>query len=230
MDPPGNTLVGTERPSVIYVEDAPAARAATCNSDSIWSAATIGLPLNPLSTSDYNNSTYNAAVATRYQCAKGNAFVGGTYNGQYTIGTADKIVVVKDIKRTDTTATSNDVLGLLPSDSVEMWHPVSAVSSVASRTELLAQSAMPDEVHAAILCVNGSWKAENYHSGTAQGTYIITGTLAQRYRGRMAQSPYLDYTKQYIYDSRYKTLSPPRFLSPQRAAYGVVLWAEQRNS
>ena len=228
MDPPSQTLVGTERPSVIYVEDAPADRAAGCNANSIWTAGTIGLPLNPLSTSDYNNSSLNPAIATRYQCAKGNAFIGGTYNGQFTVGSADKIVVVKDIKRTDTSASSNDVMGLLPNDSVEMWHPVSAVASVASRTEQLSQSAMPDEVHAAILCVNGSWKAENYHSGSAEGTYTLTGTLAQRYRGRMAQSPYLDYTKQYIYDTRYKTLAPPRFLSPQRAAYGVVLWAEQR--
>jgi hypothetical protein len=223
--PAGNDGTGG-KPSVIYVADDE--RGSACNSETTFPKLLSTHPWNPLSTSDYNNSGYNQATATKYVCGKGIAFVGGTYDGQLTVGAADKIVVWKDVKRSNTTTSSNDVLGLLPNDSVEMWHPVTAQAGVASRAEVIANTALPDEVDAAILCVNGSWKAENYHSGTASGTYTVTGTLAQRYRGRMAQSPYLNYTKKYVYDSRYKTLSPPHFLDPQRAAWGVVNWGEQK--
>ena len=85
-------------------------------------------------------------------------------------------------------------------------------------------------INAAILSVNHSFGVQNYGSGNPLGTLTVNGAIAQRYRGIVGTNSggtvATGYAKNYVYDQRLKYLSPPKFLDPVAAAWGVDTWAE----
>ena len=109
--PPGSPF---RRSSTSRTPPAPAPRRA---------ASTIGLgyPLSgELPTTD---SSY---TGPDYACNKGTAYVSGVLNGTTTIGSSQDIVAVGNITYADQTATSNDILGLIPTHFMWVYHPVKA--------------------------------------------------------------------------------------------------------
>jgi Tfp pilus assembly protein PilX len=77
-------------------------------------------------------------------------------------------------------------------------------------------------IQAAILCFNGEFTAENWSYGPHIGTITVTGSVTQRYRGRLAgTSNDAGYAKSYGYDSRLAYVTPPDFFPP-----GIFSWNE----
>ena len=55
----------------------------------------------------------------------------------------------------------------------------------------------------------------------------VSGAIAQRYRGPVGTSGGTGFIKDYNYDDRLKYRSPPFFLNPIDAAWGIVRSNEQ---
>lgn len=179
---------------------------------------------------------------TTYGCRNGDVFIEGTVSGQLTIAAENNIVVTWHIDYQSGVAGS-DLLGLVANTNVEIWHPVNS-STCGNTSSCNLNVNFPGEtprgskftnprVSAAMLSVNHSFRNQNWARGATLGTLNVTGAIAQRYRGPVGTFSsgviYTGYLKNYVYDNRLKYMSPPKFLDPVAAAWGVATWAEVRN-
>lgn len=159
---------------------------------------------------------------TAYGCRAGDAFVRGTLRGALTIGTANQLYVTGDIRYADRT---RDVLGLVGDGSVLVWNPVDAAK----------QSVLPDgdrqgrTIEAAILSVAHTFEVQNHSAGGNRGTLSVRGAIAQKFRGIVrytSPGAVHGYSKQYVYDTRFEYLTPPKFLLPVSTTFDVTSWIE----
>jgi hypothetical protein len=112
-------------------------------------------------------------------------------------------------------------IGLIAEKFVRVYHRVSDDGS----TNL---SKVTDvRIDAAILSLQHSFIVDNYNRGTPTGNLTVHGAIAQRFRGPVGTSsggagvPATGYLKNYTYDNRLRFRSPPNFLDPVNAAWGV---------
>ena len=86
-------------------------------------------------------------------------------------------------------------------------------------------------IDAAILSLTHSFTVDNYACGDRKGDLIVTGAIAQQFRGPVGTTGGPDgdtgYLKVYEYDDRLRYRSPPHFLAPVAAAWDVVRVNEQ---
>jgi hypothetical protein len=202
-------VVGVTIPPVMYVQDF----SGTCAKNSSGVTITLGYPLSgelPTTDADY--------VGPDYSCNKGTAYISGTLNGTSTIGSAQDIVVVSNLVYNDKSTTSDDLLGLVPTHFMWIYHPVNA----ASEANML--STPVTEVDAAILAVSDSFIVQNYNLGAAISSgstnkLTVFGAIAQNYRGPVGTgtttAASTGYLKNYNYDTRFaRGAQPPYFLQP----------------
>lgn len=224
--------------NVMYVQDVPA----VATDPNYWSPTAFppvqeatGTGTVPLSCTGVDGhgsdngigypTTNESASATDYGCRTGDAFVRGVLNGSVTVATSHLLYIVGNITLANTT---RDMLGLVGNDAVLVWNPVDA-SGV---------SVMPDaergsrSIHAAVLSVNHTFRVQNPSKGGARGSLTVVGAIAQKFRGtvwvRTPDGTVHGYTKDYSYDSRFATRTPPKFLLPVSTSYAVTLWIETR--
>jgi hypothetical protein len=140
--------------------------------------------------------------------------------------------------------TGSATLGLIADHNVRVFHPLGSArySGETEQSCLSATGGTQDAylntngtgslinpvVDAAIFAVNDSFMIDNFDCGsqsnangggnapTALGTLTVNGTIAQNFRGRVAEgNPQVSgYTKNYWYDGRLASVSPPSFLDP----------------
>jgi len=137
--------------------------------------------------------------------------------------------------------TGSAMVGLIANNNVRIFHPLgSARAAVPAEGYCLPGDSSPDylntngagsmvnpTVDAAIFAVNDSFIIDDFDCGassnsggtggnTAIGTLTINGTIAQNFRGRLAEGnpQFTGYVKNYWYDQRLATLEPPYFLDP----------------
>lgn len=235
----GNCAYGTAGPQnvplptngVIYVENA-LSSAGSCQPNKNY----FGYPKR-ISASVYD--------LTKYGCYDGDVFLSGQLKGRLTIAAENKVVVTGDTTYVGG-ASGNDVLGLIPKNYVEIYHPVDCVDWNGSqcgtqyndRTDMdvdLSQSGnqyLRDvKLWAAILSLNHSFTVQNFGYGQHNrlGQLSVFGAIAQKYRGPVGTggaSPTTGYLKDYVYDQRLKYISPPHFMDPVNSAWHVATWAE----
>jgi hypothetical protein len=200
-------------PPVIYVENA---------SSGSCSIGAVGYP-KP-------EEKWGDAFTTQYDCKKGNAFVSGRLSGRVTVATRNDVVIVGDTTYKDG-LTGTDALGLIPTEYAWVYHPVKDDGS-----NLLADSAAPRNIDAAILSVKRSFLVQNVLKGAAlstannvdDGTKLkVRGAIAQKHRGPVGSPggggfPATGYVKLYLYDERLKYSPPPYFLKPDKAPWRVT--------
>ncbi|MGH9102196.1 MAG: hypothetical protein ACRDYD_04320 [Acidimicrobiales bacterium] len=208
--------------------------------------------LNQLQNDPSGNSGVNPNA---YDCHNGDAFVGGNLSGQLTVGTENNIVVYQDLTYADDSGytvkpSGSNVLGLEPQGSVQLYHPVYCPgfnpgdsqgsydscdggnsSNILSSPGWSGCGAMAacqtNYVQAAILCFNGELTAENWAFGSGLGTIHVTGSVAQRYRGRLAGTGNgAGYGKTFGYDPRLANITPPFFLPPNIFSWTQSSFAE----
>lgn len=213
----GSATVSLPPNGVVFVQSVPAS-----SSDPNYTA---GCPFNvngrahplgyPLATGD----------VTTYACRDGDVFLSGTLSGQLTIASETDIVVVGNVQYA-TGVAGTDLLGLIPNEYVFIYHPVNSGGSN------LTGSLTNPIISAALLSLQHSFTVQNYNRGATLGTLNVTGAIGQRYRGAVGtfsgNPPTIQtgYAKNYVYDNRLQYLSPPYYIDPVQAAWGVVTWAE----
>ncbi len=146
--------------------------------------------------------------------------------------------------------TGTATLGLIANNNVRIFHPLgSAREQPPAEGECLQGNTSQNylntngagfmvnpTVDAAIFAVDDSFIIDNFDCGassntpagtsgnTELGTLTINGTIAQNFRGRLAEGnpQYTGYVKNYWYDQRLATIEPPYFLDPVGTNWSVT--------
>ncbi|WP_432564866.1 hypothetical protein [Kineococcus sp. SYSU DK003] len=149
-------------------------------------------------------------------CTAGDAFVQGNVKGRFTVAAQHDVVVTGNVLYTDWSA-DGSVLGLIGTNNVAVWHPVSGNSNLVSPANL--------EIDAAIASTGNSFTVFNYGKGAKMGTLTVKGVIVQRYRGPVAtgsgSTTSSGYSKDYRYDDRLNSNPPPAFIQPEFDAWDI---------
>ncbi len=187
----------------------------------------------PLSTTTGSGSTKVTTIETTvkspagtnyYGCRSGDAFVQGTLSGQVTVAADNYVWVTGNLTYNNQ---ASDILGLVGQNAVWVWNPDGTTQvgtgKVSSVTNLLTDSGRT--IDAAIMSVSHTFQVQNYNVGSSRGNLTVLGAIAQEFRGTVGQSP-AGYSKQYSYDTRLRSIAPPKFLQAVSTTYGVSQMAE----
>jgi hypothetical protein len=196
---------------VIYVQNVPTAQVATCTG----SQNRLGYPI--------------ANDVTTYPCRTGDVFLSGTLRGRLTIAAENNIVVVANTTYSTSGPASNDLLGLIAYNFVQVYHPVNSSRTNLSDARNPTATFQNPQIHAAILALTHSFIVQNYDDGAQLGTITLNGVIAQKWRGPVGTSGGTGYLKNYGYDTRLKYASPPFAMDLTQAPFGVNQWAEIPN-
>lgn len=231
----GTVQTGLAIPKVIYVDDL----VGSCAASGSPVATGLGYPL----AGEYVGSGSSAGAAVWssdyqgpvYDCKDGTAYVEGTLADSVTVATAQDVVVTNNLDYQDKSASSTDVLGLIPGHFAWVYHPVRSTGSGGSSAYANMLTTPVTRIDAAILTIKDSFVVQNYDLGQAISSLpstnrlTVTGAIAQRFRGRVAGSPSgssgavsAGYIKNYVYDQRFQRgVQPPYFLKPVSAQWAV---------
>ena len=114
------------------------------------------------------------------------------------------------------------MLGLIANNFVRVYHKVS--SDCDDNVSPILDDVTID---AAILSLAHSFVVDNWRCGNKLDNLTVNGAIAQKYRGAVGTTAPSGYTKIYNYDDRLRYRSPPFFLEPIAASWGVVRSNEQ---
>ena len=225
--------------TVIYVQNVPS----VSTDPNYWSATASGQPSCPSGGNPVGYPIANEVVryTDAYKCRNGDVFVKGTLDGHVTVAAENYVYVVDDLIYENT---NEDILGLVGQNAVWVWNPFRNVTQ--SGSEYYGTPIHPTNggnvhtrrIEAAILSVAHTFMVQNYdvqdNAGGAdeRGTLNVVGAIAQKFRGTVATSSSAGavlesgYGKAYVYDQRFRTTAPPKFLSPSVVTYGVTTWTE----
>jgi hypothetical protein len=157
-------------------------------------------------------------------------YISGNASSSLTITSAADIVV-----RGNLTHDTGALIGLIATNNVRVYHPVTP----ASRSATTSGSSCPNatgtmtnvEIDAAVLSLQHTFIVDNWQCGAPLGTLTVNGAIGQSFRGPVGtysgSTKYSGYTKNYSYDDRLKYRSPPNFLPPVDAAWHVLQSSEQ---
>jgi hypothetical protein len=202
---------------VIYVQNIPAASADE-NFTPDCTDQGLGYPI-----------AADIAPAGSYSCRNGDAFVEGTYDGRLTIASDNNVILTWDVVRADDSTTSDDVLGLVANQFVELYHPVNAGNQNLNALPLHNGKWVNPRIQAAVLSVNHSFRVQQWAGGdrdSSLGTINLTGAIAQIYRGPVGTTARTGYLKNYVYDQRLQYMSPPHFIEAAVSSWNVATWTE----
>lgn len=151
-----------------------------------------------------------------YGCRNGDLFISGTNSGgPITFGAQNYVYVTGDLRYGNS---DTDMIGLVGNNAVWVYNPVNS-----SNNFLLSNNRRID---AAILSVAHTFTVQNYNIGGSRGTLTVFGSIAQKFRGPVGTTSPTGYTKNYLYDTRFRFTAPPKFLSPVTTTYGINVWVE----
>jgi Tfp pilus assembly protein PilX len=185
-----------------------------------------------LYTTSYFGTSYyrTGAASSTYGCTDGDVFVSGGFSGQMTIAASGTVWVTGNITYVKPTT---DILGLVGQQAVEVYNPAQCNSTsqgyCVSESLQNYSAGQNLEIDAAIASNAGTFWNENYQFGKALGTLTVKGSIAQNWRGIVAtggSSISTGFAKNYVYDARFLTTAPPKFLQPVSTSYGVTTQVE----
>lgn len=149
----------------------------------------------------------------------GNIYVEGNNTGQLTIAAENDVIIDGNLTtpvNSEKIPTTNAVLGLIANNFVRVYHPETSPEVCSTALNELT-------IYAAILAVNHSFIVDNFDCKPALKELFVYGAIAQIFRGTVGTHNGAElasgYSKNYNYDDRLTTESPPYFLSPIAAAW-----------
>jgi type II secretory pathway pseudopilin PulG len=161
----------------------------------------------------------------------GDVYVEGTLDGRLTIAAERNVILVGDVEYAGgRSASSDDMLGLVANNFVEIYHPVTAGGvNIPFRPD----GEVWTDVHidAALLSVAHSFRVQNHDKGALLGKIDLHGAMAQIFRGPVGSfnpdtnTAIHGYAKDYKYDDRLRYTSPPHYIDPVSAAWSVATWS-----
>jgi Tfp pilus assembly protein PilX len=192
----------------------------------------VGWPPNGVVYVKNGSCTRTYALHQTYSTAQpgcGEAYVRGNYSKSFTLGSADDIIVNGSLIHSGVTT----VAGLVANGFVRVYHPVDRTSTSCTN-DTTRPAGYPGggdlgaiTIDAAILSVQHQFRVDNYDCGALEGTLTINGAIAQKYRGIVGKVSGTGYIKNYWYDDRLKTQTPPYFLDPVVSEWRVIRFNEQ---
>lgn len=225
----GGATITVPENNVVYVQNVPAVTtdvnySPTSGTGSTPSGFTCSSSGWTFGGTTYPGPSESAPTSTTYGCRTGDVYTRGTFDGALTVAAENYIFVTGDIIYKNV---EEDILGLVGNNAVWVYNPV-------NRWGYTVQGNLPDtssgrEIDAAILSVAHTFQVQNYADGSPRGTLTVLGAIAQKYRGTVATgstSVVTGYSKNYVYDTRFKYKAPPKFLNPVTTTYGVTSWVE----
>jgi Tfp pilus assembly protein PilX len=195
------------------------------------SATTMAYPANGViyvsnSTSGACSTAYSPFTAILKSSTAddncGNVYVKGIYSSQkLTIAAENDIVIEGNLSKQ---AGGTGILGLIANNFVRVYHPYPSQTSRSSCGDGTGSSGNSNLViDAAVLAIQHSFIVDHYNCGAQLGDLIISGAISQKFRGAVGTSggSGTGYLKDYNYDNRLGYFSPPFFLEPLEASWGV---------
>lgn len=158
---------------------------------------------------------FEAAYPASSEC--GNVFVSGTYSGQLTIAAENDIVVDGSLINTG----EEGMLGLIANNFIRVYHPLGTDKNGKPSCSNGTGSITNLEIDAAILAINHSFIVDNYDCGNSLGTLHVHGAISQKYRGAVGTTGGTGYIKDYEYDDRLHTITPPSFIEPVQSDWVI---------
>lgn len=160
----------------------------------------------------------------------GNAFVRGNYSGQLTIAAENDIIIDGDVVSTS----EEGMLGLIANNFIRVYHPyaIEIVEKVVNKKLVKEEKCINGpgwtqdlEIDAALLAINHSFIVDNYDCGAPLGTLHVLGAISQKYRGPVGTTSSgvvaTGYIKDYVYDDRLHTITPPSFIEPVQSDWVI---------
>jgi type II secretory pathway pseudopilin PulG len=155
----------------------------------------------------------------------GDVMVRGTNPNAVTVAARNDVIVGGDLLDS-----GSGITGLIANNFVRVYHPRKTDGSCGDGPYPAGWS-KPNNIDAAILALSQSFIVDNWDCGTPRGKLTVTGTIAQKWRGPVGTSSggaaATGYIKNYKYDDRLRYTSPPQFLDPVQAAWGILRRSEQ---
>ena len=216
--------------NIIIVQDVPSSQGPPTGGSCAGGTIGDGLPIS-------NDVTQTLRES---DCRYGNAYIEGDVAGKLTVAADNNIVITGNLQYSGGAAAGH-VLGLIATNSVKIYHPTRCTGTDSDgRCDTFVNLDRPNSagkfvdpiVQAAILTLQHSFSVEYYEGGAPLGDLNLFGSFAQQYRGPVGQFntntglQVTGYHKAYVYDKRLRYLTPPYFLDPVHAAWGVKTFGE----
>jgi len=174
-----------------------------------------------------NNYTAEPAISFSSNgviCAQNSVLrIEGTVKGQFTVVSTGsnpkgKIFLDDDIvyfSNPQTFPKSEDILGIVAQNDIMVTNNTPNQSSI--------------NIHAAVYSQSGGFGAESYNTGTNRGHINLYGGISQHTRravGTIGTGSTIatGYSKNYVYDQRFRLASPPHF--PATGSFQMTSWLE----
>lgn len=164
-----------------------------------------------------NNQTMPLPSNGVLYVAGGNLTLAGTLRGQLTAATDRDVRIAGSITYASNprvNPSSTDLLGVLTGGNIR----------------IASTAPMNVEVDGSLMALGTSFTVENYDRSPPKGTLTVYGGIIQRNRGPVGTASastgqkISGYTKDYHYDSRLRSMTPPFF--PTTGAYTPLVWEE----
>lgn len=233
------TPVPVPNDGVIVVQAAiPAAHGSSCASKT---TPIVGSYFAQSGTQAQRNCEGNAIVGNKYYSPT-NASQNLGLSGSLTIAAANNVVIDNSITYQDcaqvpgnngtnscqiTTSGTNDILGLIASNFVELNHPSgkgACPTAGAGGTNCQLVNPRLDSV---VLALQHDFAVNNYSSDSPRGTIALNGSMDQYFAdiegiASIQNGLQTGYLNAYNWDQRLSILSPPYFLTPGTQAWAVA--------
>lgn len=152
----------------------------------------------------------------------GDAEVMGTISGQVTLYATEDINIIDDIKYLNSGVNGEPDVGCPDHLGLISLQNIIVADNTANQNDVI--------ICGSILALGNSFTVQNYWSGSPRGYLHIWGSLSQKIRGpvgTMGWHGMTGYYKDYHYDERYQTQSPPYY--PTTGSYEISSWREVIN-
>jgi hypothetical protein len=156
-------------------------------------------------------------------------YVSGSYTASLTLASEGDIIIRPPAgsNNGNLEKSGDHVLGLIANGFVRVYHPVDRSNGCKNVALQNGEPMNNVTIEAAIMALQHSFTVDNYSCGAKLEDLTVKGGIAQKYRGAVGTSGGTGYIKDYNYDNRLRYRSPPYFLTPVAAAWGVIRQNEQ---
>ncbi len=167
---------------------------------------------NGTSCTPYGYSPYTVTYST--SGCTGDVYISGNYTTPLTVGAANNIIITGNLTTSSSgpsTLTGNAALGLIANAFIRVMHGVTYPDGSCDNnsTNVSNQTTPNLTIDAAMLAIQHSFIVDNFSCGASLGNLTVNGAIAQYFRGAVGTTGGTGYLKNYTYDDRLKTLSPP---------------------
>lgn len=168
-------------------------------------------------------------------CANGDLYVQGAYKGQIMMSSENNIILTSSLQDSNLlspTATSTDplygkpnpasqsVMGLAAGRFAYAYRPLTAASTPAWVGDWRTSNASNVIYDFALLSIQECFGAQDHDKGPANGSIVLWGSLAQKYRCPVGVGTSSGYQKKYSYDTRLASRTPPYMLELSNEPWG----------